>query len=253
MKMGDSSAIVTGGSSGLGEGTVEALAAAGAHVIVLDVNRDLGEAVASRVSGTFVRADVTCEEDVEAAIAAAESVGPLRVLVNCAGISKPMRTVSRSHRAYDYADFKRVIDINLLGTFNCLRLGAASMSRNDPLDDGQRGVIVNTASSAAFEGQVGQAAYSASKAGIVGMTLPIARDLAIFGIRINTIAPGLFHTPIFDGGEEILEKLLENQVFPSRAGLAREFAQLVMSTVENDFLNGSTIRLDGAARLPTQG
>jgi NAD(P)-dependent dehydrogenase (short-subunit alcohol dehydrogenase family) len=252
MNVESTSALVTGGASGLGEATAVALAAAGAYVVIVDRDPDRGHDVATRVGGCFAAADVADADQVGAAVALAAQRSPLRTLVNCAGISRPARTVSRSGKPQDFADFKRVIDVNLLGTFNCLRLAAAAMTQADADPDGQRGVIINTASAAAFEGQVGQAAYSASKGGVVAMTLPIARDLAIFGIRVNTIAPGLFDTPIFEGGQHIKDQLLAHQQFPARAGAPAEFADMVLSVVANDFLNGSVIRLDGAARLPAQ-
>jgi NAD(P)-dependent dehydrogenase (short-subunit alcohol dehydrogenase family) len=252
MEIHGASALVTGGASGLGEATATALAAAGSHVVIVDQNSARAAAVAGRIGGSFTTADVAEENQIQAAVALAVERGPLRVLVNCAGISRPARTVSRAGKPFDYGVFKRVIDVNLLGTFNCLRLAAAVMVDNEPDASGQRGLVVNTASSAAFEGQVGQSAYSASKGGIVAMTLPIARDLAIFGIRVNTISPGLFDTPIFEGGEEIKAKLLAEQLFPTRAGHPDEFAQLVLAAVANDYLNGSVIRLDGGARLPVQ-
>ncbi|MGV0739753.1 SDR family NAD(P)-dependent oxidoreductase [Mycobacterium syngnathidarum] len=252
MDIAGTSAVVTGGASGLGEATVSALADAGMHVVVIDHDSTRGVRVANEVRGTFVAADVADENAVGAAVAAAVDHGPLRVLVNCAGISRPARTVSRKGEPFNFETFRHVIDVNLLGTFNCLRLAAAAMVRAEADPTGQRGVIINTASSAAFEGSVGQSAYSASKGGVVSMTLPIARDLAIFGIRVNTIAPGLFDTPIFTGGEHIKAQLLDCQVFPTRAGAPSEFAQLVMSSIANDYLNGSVIRLDGGARLPVR-
>ncbi len=253
MDIAQQSAIVTGGASGLGAATARALAGLGAHVVVLDVNDDLGETVAKEIAGTFVHADVADEGQVGAAVDAASAHGPLRVLVNCAGLTRVARTVDRAGRPYKLEDFEFVLRVNLTGTFNCLRLAAATMSQLEPTATGDRGVIVSTASNAAFDGQIGQVAYSASKAAIVGMTLPIARDLAAHGIRVNTIAPGLFETPIYEqvpNPEQFKAKLAEDVVFPKRFGDPAEFADLVVSVVRNGYLNGETLRLDGALRLP---
>jgi NAD(P)-dependent dehydrogenase (short-subunit alcohol dehydrogenase family) len=255
MEIAGTSAIVTGGASGLGEAVARLLAERGARVVVLDMQDDKGEAVAAEVKGVFVRADVTDAEQVVAAVEAAKEMGPLRVLINCAGIGWAQRTVGRDgtyESAADLAAFKRVIDINLVGTFNCIRLAGTAMSQTEPLDDGERGAIVNTASVAAFDGQIGQAAYSASKGGIVGMTLPIARDLAAIGVRCNTIAPGLIDTPIYGQGEAadaFKENLSKDVVFPKRLGYADEFATLAVELATNSYMNGETIRIDGAARL----
>jgi NAD(P)-dependent dehydrogenase (short-subunit alcohol dehydrogenase family) len=197
-----SSAIVTGGASGIGEAAARQLAALGSRVVIADLQEDKGTAVANEIGGLFVKCDVSSEEDGKAAVAAASEMGPLRALVNSAGLGRPGRTIDRNNDPMDQSAFDFVIRINLLGSFNMLRLSAAAMAKTEPLDaDGQRGAIVNMASVAAFDGQIGQAAYSASKGGIVGMTLPIARDLSAVGIRVNTIAPGLIDTPIYGSGE----------------------------------------------------
>jgi NAD(P)-dependent dehydrogenase (short-subunit alcohol dehydrogenase family) len=248
-------AIVTGGASGLGEATALLLAERGARVVVLDMQDDKGRAVAEQVKGVYVKADVTDAEQVIAAVEAAKDMGPLRALVNCAGIGYAQRTVGRDgtyDSAADLAPFVKVITVNLVGTFNCIRLAGTAMSQTEPLADGERGAIVNTASVAAFDGQIGQAAYSASKGGIVGMTLPVARDLAAVGVRVNTIAPGLIDTPIYGSGEsseQFKERLKRDVLFPVRLGYATEFATLAVELVTNSYMNGETIRLDGAARL----
>jgi NAD(P)-dependent dehydrogenase (short-subunit alcohol dehydrogenase family) len=255
MEITGASAIVTGGASGLGAATAHALAQRGAHVIVLDRQVEHGEAVANQIGGLFVEADVTDEEQVSAAVTLAVSRGPLRILVNCAGLGRSARTVDRKGSPFDLARFEFVQRINLIGHFNCIRLAAAAMSEMEELEDGARGSILNTASVAAFDGQIGQVAYSASKAAIVGMTLPVARDLAIYGIRINTIAPGLFDTPIYGEGtkaEEFKAKLGESVVFPKRLGYAGEFASMALEVLTNDYMNGETLRLDGAIRMPPE-
>jgi NAD(P)-dependent dehydrogenase (short-subunit alcohol dehydrogenase family) len=255
MDIRGSSAIVTGGASGLGEATVRLLAERDARLVVLDMNDAAGEKLAKEVGGVFVHADVTSTDQVIAAVEAAKELAPVRVLVNCAGIGWASRTIGRDGRyesAHDLDAFTRVISINLIGTFNCVRLAATAMSQTEPLDDGERGAIVNTASVAAFDGQIGQVAYSASKGGLVGMTLPIARDLAVIGVRVNTIAPGLVDTPIYgsgEGSEQFKEKLKRDVVFPDRLGYPAEFASLAVEVVTNSYLNGETIRIDGAARL----
>jgi NAD(P)-dependent dehydrogenase (short-subunit alcohol dehydrogenase family) len=243
-------AIVTGGASGLGLATAEKLVADGAKVVLLDLPGSDGKAVAERLGSgvVFSPGDVTSEESVAAAVEAATGLGTLRAAVNCAGIGTANRTVGK-HGPFPLADFRRVIEINLIGTFNVIRLAAAAIQKADPVD-GERGVIVNTASVAAFDGQVGQAAYSASKGGIVGMTLPIARDLASTQIRVVTIAPGLFNTPLLAGLPEDAKKSLGGQVpHPSRLGEPSEYGDLVLAIVHNPMLNGETIRLDGAIRM----
>ncbi|MEE8490099.1 MAG: 3-hydroxyacyl-CoA dehydrogenase [Acidimicrobiia bacterium] len=243
-------AIVTGGASGLGAATVRRLARKGARVLVADVQAELGDAVADEVGGAFVRTDVTNSDEVQAAVDAAGKMGPVRVLVNCAGIGPPSRTLGRDGTPLELDFFEMVLRVNLIGTFNAIRLTAAAMAKTEPVADGGRGVIVNTASVAAFDGQVGQAAYSASKGGIVGMTLPVARDLAVVGIRVNTIAPGLMDTPLLAGLPEPARESLAKQVlFPRRLGEPDEFAHLAYHIVENDYLNGETIRMDGGIRM----
>ncbi|MFI5098916.1 MAG: SDR family NAD(P)-dependent oxidoreductase [Actinomycetes bacterium] len=255
MDITGASAIVTGGASGLGAATAVRLAAEGAAVVVLDLDEVKGRALADRIDGVYVHADVTSEEQVLAAVEAANALGPLRVLVNCAGIGMAMRTVGRDgsfESAHRLDVFTKVIAVNLIGTFNCLRLAASAMSRTEPDADGQRGAIVNTASIAAFDGQIGQAAYSASKGGIVGLTLPVARDLAVVGIRVNTIAPGLIDTPIYDAfpdPAEFKEQLRRDVLFPHRLGTAEEFASLVLELVRNRYMNAEVVRIDGGARL----
>jgi NAD(P)-dependent dehydrogenase (short-subunit alcohol dehydrogenase family) len=243
--------IVTGGASGLGGGTAKMLAQAGGRVIIADVQADKGEAFARELgeSARFVKCDVTSEADGQAAVAAAMALGPLRGLVNCAGIAIGEKTVGKEG-PHALASFARVINVNLIGSFNMIRLAADAMSRLPPTADGERGVLVNTASVAAFDGQIGQAAYSASKGGIVGMTLPIARDLSRSGIRCVTIAPGIFETPMLLGMPQEVQDSLGRQVpFPSRLGKPAEYANLVAAILGNVMLNGETIRLDGAIRL----
>ncbi len=243
-------AIVTGGASGLGAATVRRLARKGARVLVADVQAGLGDAIADEVGGAFVRTDVTNSDEVQAAVDAATEMGPVRVLVNCAGIGPPSRTLGRDGTPLELDFFEMVLRINLIGTFNAIRLTAEAMAKTEPVAGGGRGVIVNTASVAAFDGQVGQAAYSASKGGIVGMTLPVARDLAVVGIRVNTIAPGLMDTPLLAGLPEPARESLATQVlFPQRLGEPDEFAHLAYHIVENDYLNGETIRMDGGIRM----
>src|SRR5215213_11032435 len=253
MKSYDVAAVVTGGASGLGEATTRALAAKGAAVTVLDLDAERGQALAAELGGhtTFVRTDVTDEASVQAAIDDATGKDrPLRIAVNCAGIGYAARVLGRDGSPHELAPFTRTVMVNLVGTFNVLRLAAAAMARTEPGEDGERGVIVNTASIAAYDGQIGQIAYAASKGGVVGMTLPIARDLSSVGVRVCTIAPGLFLTPMMMGLSAEAQKSLGAQVpFPSRLGDPREYAQLAMSIVENHMLNGETIRLDGAIRM----
>ena len=249
MQLKDIAVLITGGGSGLGAATARAMAARGAKVAVLDVRKENGDKVASEINGVSVGADVTNEEQVKAAIARAEAAhGVARVLVNCAGVGNAIRTVSRTG-AFPLDAFKRVVEINLIGTFNVLRLFAERLSTIEPVGE-ERGVIINTASVAAFDGQIGQAAYSASKGGVVGLTLPVARDLASMFIRVNTIAPGLFLTPLLMGLSEEARKSLGAQVpHPARLGDPTEYAALAVHIVENPMLNGETIRLDGAIRM----
>lgn len=249
MQLKDVPVLITGGGSGLGAATARAMAAKGAKVSVLDVRKEHADAVAAEVKGVALGADVTSEEQVKAAIAKAEAAhGIARVLVNCAGVGSAMRTVSKTG-AYPLDVFTRVININLIGTFNVLRLFAERLATAEPVGE-ERGVIVNTASVAAFDGQIGQAAYSASKGGVVGLTLPVARDLASMFIRVNTIAPGLFLTPLLMGLSEEARKSLGAQVpHPARLGDPSEYAALAVHIAENPMLNGETIRLDGAIRM----
>ena len=248
------SAIVTGGASGIGEACARQLAALGARVVVADLQEDNGQALASELGGLFVKCDVSSEEDGAAAVAAASEMGPLRALVNSAGIGWAGRTVDRNNDPMPQNQFDFVIKVNLLGSFNMLRQSAAAMAKTDALDDdGQRGAIVNMASVAAFDGQIGQAAYSASKGGVVGMTLPIARDLAAVGIRVNTIAPGLIDTPIYGTGEasdQFKAHLGQSVLFPKRLGAADELASMVMELITNPYMNGEVIRVDGGIRMP---
>lgn len=246
----DSVALVTGGASGLGLATVKALHDQGASVVILDLPSSNGEVVAKELGDRvrFAAGDVTDEASVVAALDLAESLGPLRVTVNCAGIGNAIKTVGRQG-AFPLAEFQRVVNINLVGTFNVLRLAAERIARTDPIE-GERGVIINTASVAAFDGQIGQAAYSASKGGVVGMTLPIARDLASLLIRVVTIAPGLFKTPLLAGLPEPAQESLGKQVpHPSRLGDPAEYGSLAAHIVSNPMLNGEVIRLDGAIRM----
>jgi NAD(P)-dependent dehydrogenase (short-subunit alcohol dehydrogenase family) len=241
--------IVTGGASGLGEGSARMLAAAGGKVVIADVQVDRGQAVADDIGGAFLRCDVSQETDAQAVVERACSLGKLVGLVNCAGVGPAEKTVGKTG-PHSLAMFSRVVQINLIGTFNMLRLAADAMSRNAPEPSGERGVVVNTASVAAYDGQIGQAAYSASKGGVVGMTLPIARDLARNGIRVMTIAPGIFATPMVDGlPQEVRESLAASVPFPSRLGLPQDYAKLVRHIFENEMLNGEVIRIDGAIRM----
>jgi NAD(P)-dependent dehydrogenase (short-subunit alcohol dehydrogenase family) len=245
-----SSALVTGGASGLGAATVTALAARGIRVLALDLPGQLEKAPELTGVG-YVAADVTDEEQVAAALERVDA--PLRLVVNCAGIAPAVRLLS-SKGVHDLATFRKTIDVNLVGTFNVLRLAAELMAGNDPVDeDGQRGLIVNTASVAAYEGQIGQVAYSASKGAIVGMTLPAARDLARNGIRVNTIAPGIVATPLLTAlGEKVVDSLSATVPFPPRLAHPEEYARLVLMLADHDYLNGETIRMDGALRMAPQ-
>ncbi len=241
--------IVTGGASGLGEGTARMLAKEGGKVVVADVQADKGQALAKEIGGAFVKCDVTQEADAQAAVAQAVSMGKLVGLVNCAGIAIGAKTVGKDG-PHPLASFAKVISINLIGSFNMIRIAADAMCRNDPEPTKERGVLINTASVAAYDGQIGQAAYSASKGGIAGMTLPIARDLARNGIRCMTIAPGIFGTPMMFGmPQEVQDSLAASVPFPSRLGTPADYATLVKHIVENEMLNGEVIRLDGAIRL----
>jgi NAD(P)-dependent dehydrogenase (short-subunit alcohol dehydrogenase family) len=251
MKLTGAAAIVTGGGSGLGKATAEAFAAKGARVALFDRNAEAAEAVAKAIGGLAIAGDVADSASAEFALAkAAAAHGPARILVNCAGVGVAKRVVGRDG-PQPLGDFETVIRINLIGTFNMIRLFAAAASRLEPLEDGERGTVVNTASVAAYEGQVGQAAYSASKGGVVAMTLPIARELAQFGVRVNAIAPGLFLTPMLLGlPQEAQESLGRSVPYPARLGDPAEYAALAAFIVENPYLNGETIRIDGALRLP---
>jgi NAD(P)-dependent dehydrogenase (short-subunit alcohol dehydrogenase family) len=250
MELAGVAAIVTGGASGLGAATVRRLAAAGAKVVVADLQDEKGEALANEVGGAFVHADVTNSDQVSAAVAVAVEAGPLRAVVNCAGIGPPARTLNRDGSPHDLDHFRTVIEINLIGTFNVIRLAAVEMAKTDSLADGQRGAIVNTASVAAYDGQIGQAAYSASKGGIVGMTLPVARDLSSIGIRVNTIAPGIIDTPLLAGLPEPARESLGQQVlFPKRLGRPDEYAGIAYMLLTNDYMNAETIRMDGGIRM----
>jgi NAD(P)-dependent dehydrogenase (short-subunit alcohol dehydrogenase family) len=256
MDINGASAIVTGGASGIGAAVARQLAAQGAKVVVADLNAEKGEALANAIGGVFAPVDVTKTEQIEAAIAQAEELGPVRVLVNSAGIGWAQRTVGRDGEfssAADLGAFSKVIAINLIGTFDAIRLVGTAISRNEPTETGERGAIVNMASVAAFDGQIGQAAYSASKGGVVGMTLPVARDLAAVGIRVNTVAPGLIDTPIYGEGEDaeaFKAKLGESVLFPKRLGVPDELASMVVECVTNSYMNAETIRVDGGIRMP---
>jgi NAD(P)-dependent dehydrogenase (short-subunit alcohol dehydrogenase family) len=250
MQLKDQAAIVTGGASGLGAATARRLAAQGAKVAVCDLNAKLAESVAAEIGGVAVACDVADAASAETAIAAASKAhGPARVLINCAGIGVAKRVVGRDG-PMPLADFEKVIKINLIGSFNMLRLATAEMSKLAPLEQGERGVVINTASVAAYDGQIGQSAYSASKGGIVGMTLPIAREMAQFGIRILTIAPGLFLTPLLAGlPQEAQDSLAAAIPFPHRLGQPEEFASLAMHMIDNPYLNGEVVRLDASLRM----
>ena len=241
--------IVTGGASGLGEGAARALAARGGKLVIADLQADKGEAVAASLGGAFVKCDVTQEADGKAAVAKAVSMGKLMGLVNCAGITIAVKTLGKDG-PHPLDQFARTVTINLIGSFNMIRLAADAMAKNEPEPTAERGVLINTASIAAYDGQIGQAAYAASKGGIVGMTLPIARDLARSGIRNMTIAPGIFGTPMLFGLSQDVQKALATSVpFPSRLGTPADYGKLAVHIVENDMLNGEVIRLDGAIRL----
>ena len=241
--------VVTGGASGLGEGTARMLAAAGGKVVIADMQADKGEQVAKEIGGAFVKCDVSQEADAQAVVAKAVSQGKLMGLVNCAGIAPAEKTVGKNG-AHNFGLFQKTIMVNLVGSFNMIRLAAEAMARNEPESTGERGCMISTASVAAYDGQIGQAAYSASKGGVVGMTLPIARDLARNGIRNMTIAPGIFGTPMMFGmPKEVQDALAASVPFPSRLGTPADYAKLVHQIVTNEMLNGEVIRLDGAIRL----
>ncbi|MBP6894535.1 MAG: 3-hydroxyacyl-CoA dehydrogenase [Gammaproteobacteria bacterium] len=249
MQIKDRVFIVTGGASGLGEGTARMLAEHGAKVVIADMQADKGEAVAAEIGGRFVRCDVSQEADGQAVVAAALELGKLVGLVNCAGIAPAEKTVGKNG-PHALAVFEKTLRVNLLGSFNMIRLAADAMAKNEPEATGERGVLISTASVAAYDGQIGQAAYSASKGGVVGMTLPIARDLARSGIRNMTIAPGIFGTPMLFGmPQEVQDALAASVPFPSRLGTPADYAKLARHIIENDMLNGEVIRLDGAIRL----
>jgi NAD(P)-dependent dehydrogenase (short-subunit alcohol dehydrogenase family) len=251
MDISGAAALVTGGASGLGGATARLLAELGAKVTVVDLQDDKGEAMAAEIGGRYAHADVTNTEQVEAAVAMANADGDLRMVANCAGIGWAQRTVGKGGEPHDMGAFEKVVQVNLIGTFNVIRMAASAMSQNDPVEDGERGAMVNIASVAAFDGQVGQASYSASKGGIVGMTLPIARDLGAVGIRVCTIAPGIIDTPLFAfATDETKEGLGASVLFPKRMGRPDEVASLAAEIFRNSYLNGETIRLDGGIRMP---
>ena len=250
------SAIVTGGASGIGAATARLLASKGAKVVIADLQADKGTALADEIGGAFCKVDVTKTDDIISAVEMAKDMGPLRVLVNSAGIGWAQRTVGKGG-SYDSAHnldvFKQVVAINLVGTFDCIRIAATAMSTTEPLEHGERGAIVNIASVAAWDGQIGQASYSASKGGVVGMTLPIARDLAAIGVRVNTVAPGLVDTPIFGEGESaeaFKSKLEPGMLFPQRLGSPKELASMIVECITNSYMNAETVRVDGGVRLP---
>jgi NAD(P)-dependent dehydrogenase (short-subunit alcohol dehydrogenase family) len=256
MDISGASAIVTGGASGIGAASARLLAKRGAKVVVADLQEDKGQELAKEIGGAFCKVDVTNTEDIINAVEMAKSMGPLRVLVNSAGIGWAQRTVGKDG-SYDSAAnldvFKKVIAINLIGSFDCIRLAATAMSMTEPLEYGERGAIVNIASVAAFDGQIGQASYSASKGGVVGMTLPIARDLAAIGVRVNTVAPGLIDTPIYGDGENseaFKANLQKGVLFPQRLGGPEELASMVIECITNSYMNAESIRVDGGIRMP---
>jgi NAD(P)-dependent dehydrogenase (short-subunit alcohol dehydrogenase family) len=256
MDLTNSTAIVTGGASGIGAACVRQLADRGATVIIADLQADKGEALAEEVKGVFAQVDVTRTDQITAAVEQAAQIAPLKACVNSAGIGSAVRTIGRDGQiesAFPIDAFRKVIEINLIGTFDVVRQAATVMSRNEPDANGQRGAIVNLASVAAFDGQIGQAAYSASKGGIVGLTLPLARDLSAAGIRVNTVAPGLIDTPIYEfvpNPEEFKANLGKNVLFPKRLGVPDELASMVLELITNDYMNAETIRVDGGIRMP---
>jgi NAD(P)-dependent dehydrogenase (short-subunit alcohol dehydrogenase family) len=256
MDLNGISAIVTGGASGIGEACARQLAGRGAKVVVADLQDEKGNALASEIGGAFAHVDVTNADDVIAAVELAKEMGPLRALVNSAGIGWATRTIGRDGdyaSAHDLDVYRKVIEVNLIGTFNCTRLVATAISTTEPLEDNERGAIVNISSVAAFDGQIGQAAYSSSKGGVVGMTLPVARDLSAAGIRVNTIAPGLIDTPIYgsgEGSEAFKAKLEEGVLFPKRLGRPDELASMAVELLGNSYMNAEVIRVDGGIRMP---
>ncbi len=257
LEINGASALVTGGASGLGEASVRALGARGAKVVIMDLEHQADKAakILEDVDGAFMPTDVTDTDQVIAAIEKAKELGPLKALVNSAGIGWATRTIGRDgtyESAHDLDLFRKVIEINLVGTFNCIRLAATAMSLNEPDEDNQRGAIVNTASIAAVEGQIGQASYTASKAGVVGITLVCARDLAPVGIRVNTIIPGLFDTPIYGEGEsadQFKERLGAGCLFPKRLGFSEEYASMAIELLTNSYMNGESVRIDSGMRM----
>lgn len=256
MELTNTSAIVTGGASGIGAAAARMLAKRGVKVVIADLQAEKGEALAKEIGGAFCKVDVTITQDIVNAVEMATSMGPIRALVNSAGIGWAQRTVGKDGTLDSAANldaFKKVIAINLVGTFDCIRVVGTAMSRNEPLAHGERGAIVNIASVAAFDGQIGQASYSASKGGVVGMTLPIARDLAAVGVRINTVAPGLIDTPIYgqgDASEAFKGNLQKGVLFPQRLGSSEELASMVLECITNSYMNAETIRVDGGIRMP---
>jgi len=256
MELTGASAIVTGGASGIGAGCARLLAARGATVVVADLNAEQGQALADEIGGAFARVDVTNTDELKAAVEQADALAPLRALVNSAGIGWAQRTIGRDgsfDSAHDFGAYRKVIEINLLGTFDAIRLAATAMSRHEPTASGERGAIVNMASVAAFDGQIGQAAYASSKGGVVGMTLPVARDLAASGIRVNTVAPGLIDTPIYGEGEaseQFKANLGKNVLFPNRLGSPDELASMAVELLTNSYMNAEVVRVDGGIRMP---
>jgi NAD(P)-dependent dehydrogenase (short-subunit alcohol dehydrogenase family) len=256
MDINGASAIVTGGASGIGAAAARQLAAKGAKVVIADLQDDKGKELADEIGGAFAHVDVTKTDDIINAVEMAKSMGPLRVLVNSAGIGWASRTVGKDgsyESAHNLDAFKKVIAINLVGTFDCIRIAATAMSQTEPLAHGERGAIVNIASVAAFDGQIGQVSYSASKGGVVGMTLPVARDLAAVGVRVNTVAPGLIDTPIYgsgDASEAFKDNLRKGVLFPNRLGDPEELASMVLECITNSYMNAETIRVDGGIRMP---
>jgi NAD(P)-dependent dehydrogenase (short-subunit alcohol dehydrogenase family) len=256
LRLEDASAIVTGGASGIGEGIARQLAAAGAKVVIADLQQQRADRLADEIGATVVRCDITREDDGAAAVAAASELGPLRVLVNSAGLSRGATTLDADDNPVPQAVFDSVVAVNLLGTFNMIRLAAAAMARTEPVDaDGARGAIVNIASAAAFEGQSGHASYAASKGGIISMTLPIARDLDGVGIRVNTVAPGVINTPHFgedDAAAARMVRLGQAVLFPKRVGAVEEVASMVLELITNPYMNAEVVRIDGGIRLPAK-